>query len=375
MIIAEIGTAHGGSLKKAEDLITAAAEAGCDAVKFQWVYADEILHPETGKVQLPGGPVKLYDRFKSLEVEPAFFSHMKNFAHKKNVLFMCSPFGLKSLSELIKIEPDAIKIASPELNHFQLLSALNEARHSCLHNGCKPVPVILSSGISKLADIERALEILYMPESEPTLLHCITSYPAPEEEYNVRLVKTLAKIFGIKTGISDHSMDPVLVPSLAVSQGSTITEKHITLCRKTDGLDDPVALEPEQFALMTHDIHQAEAMLRHYGTELGAEKIIQQISAQYGEEKVQKVLGTGIKKLAPSEKQNYGRTNRSLHFLHTMKKGETLKTGDIAVLRTEKILTPGIGPEYLEFVIGARLQNNVKNGSGVQWTDIICRDR
>ncbi len=371
MIIAEIGTSHGGSIQKGKDLIKAAAEAGCDAVKFQWVYADEILHPDTGFVTLPGGKIRLYDRFKELEVSSDFFSEMKDFAHQNNVQFICSPFGLRSLEELLAIEPDAVKIASPEVNHFPLLQKLHIYRRKQLNSGKKPVPVIISSGVSTLQDIAKALNCLGLTDHSVSLLHCITSYPAPENEYNVAVIKTLSAVLGIPTGISDHSMDPVLVPSLAVSQGSCITEKHITLSRETDGLDDPVALEPEQFALMVHAIHQSEVMMKHYGPVQGPVKIAEQLAQTYGKEKVSTVLGTGVKRLAESEKANYGRTNRSLHFMHAMKKGAVIQLEDISVLRTEKILTPGISPEFLEQITGSVLQRSVTAGSGVQWEDVL----
>lgn len=371
MIIAEIGTAHGGSLAKAKKLIDAAFFAGADAVKFQWVYADEILHPDTGTVDLPGGKVKLYDRFKALEVPSDFFKSAMAYAHKKKLLFVCSPFGLKSLRELLTLKPDAVKIASPELNHIPLLRALSDFRTVQKALGDAVVPVILSSGVSKLADIERSLDIV--GKENVTLLHCITSYPAPETEYNVRLVSTLHDIFGVPCGISDHSLDPVLVPVLAASCGSVMTEKHITLSKKTDGLDDPVALEGEQFALMVRALRQCEAAKRRYGDKRGAARILKEMREQYGRKKVRAVLGTGIKTLAPSEIENYGRTNRSLHFMHAMKAGSVVGENDIAVLRTEKTLTPGISPEYFETIVNARLARSVRAGAGVDWEDIVHR--
>jgi len=369
MIIAEIGTSHGGSYEKAKELIDAAAGAGCDAVKFQWVYADEILHPDTGFVQLPGGSIRLYDRFRQLETDSAFYAQAAAYARQQGVQFVCSPFGLRSLGELLDIHPDAVKIASPELNHIPLLNALAAFRRKQKNNGTEPVQVILSSGVSKLSDIERAVAII--GTERVTLLHCITSYPAPETEYNVRLVKTLSSIFGVSCGISDHSLDPVLVPALAAAEGSVMTEKHITLSRKTDGLDDPVALEPEQFALLCRAVRQCETALRRYGAERGAAEIISQMKDEYGTEKVDAVLGTGIKTLAASETENYGRTNRSLHFMHSMSAGQIIRAEDIAILRTEKVLTPGISPDYLDTVVGARIVRSVTSGAGVSWNDLL----
>lgn len=396
-VIAEIGTSHGGSLEKAYRLIDAAVSSGADVIKFQWVYADEILHPQTGLVALPGGAVRLYDRFKALEVSPQFFESCLSYTHKAGAQFMCSPFGLRSLTELLSIHPDAVKIASPEVNHIPLLTACEA---SCT------VPVVLSSGVSKLCDIERALDILEggLGKNQPvTLLHCITNYPAPESEYNVRAVDSLRRIFGVPTGISDHSLDPVLVPTLAVAMGATMIEKHITLSRETDGLDDPVALEPEQFAQMVYAVRQACAVLERFGKDeeaggvrgvygepcgsakevqnalynrrfllnAGQAEIVRQLSDQYGSETVSCVLGTGVKRLAPSERAHYGRTNRSLHYMRDIKKGARLATNDIAVLRTEKVLSVGLHPDFLPTIMGATLQRDVSAGEGVSWDDVL----
>ena len=394
-VIAEIGTAHGGNIEKARALIDEAASCGADIIKFQWVYADEILHPDTGFVNLPGGSIRLYDRFKALEVSSDFFRECLEYTHQKGLLFACSPFGLRSLEELASIKPDAIKIASPEVNHIPLLRA-------CASYYGK-IPIILSSGVSTLGDIEKAIALLTggkklgkeengMALPPLTLLHCITFYPAPEDEYNVRCVDTLQKIFGIPTGISDHSLDPVLVPVLASAMGGSMVEKHITLSKKTDGLDDPVALEADQFSQMVNALRQTEAIFGRFGKDFAAggnsiqnarllsdgtilstsqAEIIRQMEMQYGEEKVSRVLGTGVKKLAPIEIQNYGRTNRSLHYTSSFEKGHKIGSKDIAVLRTEKVLTPGIPPEFLETVTGCVLQKGVTSGSGVAWEDLL----
>ena len=364
-IIAEIGTSHEGSIEKAKALVDVAAWAGADTIKFQWVYADEILHPKTGFVKLPTGDIPLYERFKQLECPVSFYKEMLDYVHSKGCKFCCSPFGLRSLKELLELKPDYVKVASPELNHFPMLKALAEYRAKV---GAAEVPVILSSGVSKLEDIKNALDIV--GRDNVSLLHCITSYPAPEEEYNIRLILSLKKEFSIETGLSDHSLDPVLVPVLSVACGGTVIEKHITLSRETLGLDDPVALEPEAFALMVHTVHQTEATFRHYGEEVGMERTVEQMSEQYGRDRVEAVLGDGIKRLAPAEEANYGRTNRSLHFMRDMKAGEVIGECDVAVLRTEKVLTLGLTPDWLDKVIGARLVRDVDDGAGVQKEDL-----
>ena len=365
MIIAEIGTSHEGSLEKAKKLIDAAVLANADFIKFQWVYASEILHPNTGKVHLPTGDISLYDRFLQLECPYSFYEELKKYVHSKGKKFICSPFGLKSLDELLSINPDAIKIASPELNHFKMLEHLAKFRSTQKEK----IPVILSSGVSTLSDIEKALSIL--GTENISLLHCVTSYPAPEEEYNLHLIENLSKIFGISCGVSDHSLDPILVPALSVLCNGKIIEKHITLSRQTAGLDDPVALEPEQFALMVHVVYQTETCLNHYGPEIGKQKAIQQLSEQFGIEKINKVFGDGIKRLAPAEAQHYGRTNRSLHYMADFSAGTIIQPKDIGVLRTEKILTPGITPDFLPTIIGKKLKKDVQNGAGVLLQDFL----
>lgn len=367
MVIAEIGTSHEGSLEKAKRLIDAAKEAEADAVKFQWVIADEILHPKTGFVDLPTGRIPLYERFKQLECPPDFYAATLEYARSLGLKWICSPFGLKSLELLLELKPDAVKIASPELNHFPMLRKLADWRKS--NEAGDTVPVIVSSGVSKKSDIEAALAVL--GTDGVTLLHCVTSYPAPEEEYNVRLIAAFKKDFGVAAGLSDHSLDPILVPCLAASQGATVFEKHITLSKKTSGLDDPVALEPEQFLQMTRALRQCQAAINRYGSERGEKEIIAQMSEQYGSERVQKVLGNGIKALAPAEEKNYGRTNRSLHYMKAFEAGHVLAVGDIGVLRTEKVLTPGLSPALYESVVGKKLCRAVQDGAGVLQEDFM----
>ncbi len=368
-IIAEIGTSHEGSIEKAKALVDAAADSGADTIKFQWVYADEILHPKTGFVKLPTGDIPLYERFKQLECSVSFYKEMISYVHSKGCKFCCSPFGLRSMKELLELKPDFVKIASPELNHYKMLEQLRDYRAEQSKLAETPVLVILSSGVSTLADIDKAVRIV--GREGVSLLHCITSYPAPEEEYNLRVITNLKNVFGIEAGVSDHSLDPALVPVLSVLCGGTVIEKHITLSRKTAGLDDPVALEPEQFALMVHVVHQTEAALRHYGDIIGFKRAVEQLSEQFGQKKVEAALGDGVKKLAAAEEANYGRTNRSLHFMRAMKKGEAVRDGDIAILRTEKILTPGISPEYYDLVTGKILSRDVEDGEGVQFEDFL----
>ncbi len=351
LLIAELGTSHQGERARARELVDAAAAAGADCIKFQLVHADEILHPLSGIVDLPTGKVALYEQFRSLEKAVGFYEDLKSYTESRGVLFLCSPFGLRSARELKSIGVRALKIASPELNHFPLLE---EAAGYGL-------PLFLSSGVSTLGDIERALAIT--GRANVILLHCVTAYPAPETDYNLRVLAGLRSVLGVEVGVSDHSLDPALVPALAVSSGACAVEKHFTLTRAGAGLDDPIALEPDQYRKMVKGVREAERA--------GPEAARAALEEEHGAERVRAVLGTGVKELAPSERENYTRTNRSIHAVKAIPRGARIGPGDVAVLRTEKTLRPGIGPEFMHLVVGAVARRAVPPGEGVEWADLI----
>ena len=350
LVIAELGTSHGGDPVKAGELIEAAAEAGADCIKFQIVYAGEILHPKTGEVLLPGGRISLFDRFKALEMPPSFYAEMKKRVEKKGLIFLCTPFGLQSARDLRALEPKCVKIASPELNYTTLLKEVSSYK----------LPTLLSTGVSKLKDIEEALAV--MNENDVCLLHCVTSYPAPEKDYNLRVLGNLSAIFGVPSGISDHSLDPYLVPVLGTAMGAAVIEKHFCLSRNENGLDDPIALPPASFTQMVKAVRQAE--------KAGPNETLDVMRRERGEELVESVLGDGIKRLAPSELANYERTNRSIHALRDIAEGEVIEKEMIATLRTEKNLRPGLPPAWEEQIIGRKARTNIPAGEGIRFEDI-----
>jgi sialic acid synthase SpsE len=351
LIIAELGTSHGSDPAKAAELIAAAAEAGADCVKSQIVYAGEILHPNTGEVALPGGNIRLYDRFKQLETGISFFAKMKEETEKRGLLFLCTPFGIKSARELRGLGPEFIKIASPELNYTLLLREI----------ASYGLPMLLSTGVSRLGDIEEAVSLLD-EGAQICLLHCVTCYPAPEKDYNLRVLKSLRSVFGCPVGVSDHSMDPELVPVLSVAMGGGVIEKHFCLSRNDPGLDDPIALPPSDFAFMVRAVRRA--------SEMDAEAVQEELSRKRGRELVEAVLGDGVKRLAPPEKANYKRTNRSIHALRDIEQGETIKKDMIASLRTEKNLRPGLPPSWEEAIIGRKAACFIPGGEGIRFEDL-----
>jgi len=351
LIIAELGTSHNADIVKAKEMVCAASDTGSDCVKFQMVFADEILHPKTGEVDLPGGKIRLYDRFKTLETPIEFYEQIKEFVESKGLLFLCTPFGMKSAEILKTLKPKIVKIASPELNYTGLLEEIANWG----------LPVLISSGVSKLSDIETAVSIL-KPASQLCLLHCVTAYPAPETDYNLNILPNLAAVFGVPVGVSDHSADPELVPALSVSMGASVIEKHFCLSKTDPGLDDPIALRPDEFSKMVRAVRKA--------AEIGAQETLAFYSREKGEELVRQILGSGVKELAPSEKANYRLTNRSIHAMRDIQKGEIIKKGDYAVLRTEKILRPGLEPCWEKLIEGRAAGNLIPSGEGIRFEDI-----
>jgi sialic acid synthase SpsE len=300
---------------------------------------------------LPGGKIRLYDRFRQLEMPLEFYAEVKTHAESLGLLFLCTPFGLKSAKMLHELQPKLVKIASPELNFTALLREI----------AGWGLPVLLSTGVSTLGDIEEAVSIL--GSGAPLcLLHCVTAYPAPETDYNLHVLKSFSAVFGIPVGLSDHSLDPELVPALAVSQGAAVIEKHFCLSNDDPGLDDPIALPPADFARMVKAVRHA--------AQTGPEETVAALSREHGTTTVEAVLGNGIKTLAFSERDNYSRTSRSIHALRDIQPGETITAEDFAVLRTEKILRPGLPPSWADKICGRAARNFIPAGEGLRFEDV-----
>ncbi|OQY36997.1 MAG: hypothetical protein B6229_08980 [Spirochaetaceae bacterium 4572_7] len=280
-----------------------------------------------------------------------FYKKVKEETEKAGLLFMASPFGRKSAQILEDIGSKIFKVASPELNHFPLIKQLLGYRK----------PIIISSGVSTLEDLDRIITLT--GREDITILHCITSYPAPESEYNLQLIPNLKNILGVDVGISDHSTDPILVPVLSVLLGATVIEKHITLSNTTDGLDDPVALNIENFKLMCKTVREYEKYNKKQG--------IDKLKSIYGRKKIDEIIGDGVKKVAKSEKDNYGRTNRSLHATKKLESGTIITLKNTALLRTEKILNPGLPPHMVESFYGKKLTKDIPDGEGINLEDFL----
>lgn len=280
-IIAEAGVNHNGSLEYAKQLINVAAEAGADAVKFQTFKAEKLVSKSARKAEYQKKATDQketqYEMLKKLEMNDEWHFELINHAKECGIDFLSTPFDLDSVDLLVnKFELPRLKISSGELTNSLLLLKIAKAGK----------PVILSTGMCTLGDIETALGVLafgYVCHDEKpssrafqeayfsqagqaslmknvTLLHCTTEYPAPFHETNLRVMDTLRLAFNLPVGFSDHT-EGIAIPVAAVALGARMIEKHFTLDRTLPGPDHRASLEPAELKQMVTSIRQVEAAL------------------------------------------------------------------------------------------------------------------
>lgn len=343
-VIAEAGTSHQGSLNKAFELADAARESGADCVKFQYVIAEEIVHPKAGSFPLLGRQVDIFRRFRELEQPLSFYRELKEYCERTGILFLCSPFGPESARNLLTLQPAAVKIASPELNHYPMLGCFSGTG----------IPLLISTGVSTVKDITVALKAVDSPYA---LLHCVTQYPAAPEEYNLDTIAYYTDRFGCVSGVSDHSEDPLLVPMTAAACGASVIEKHLTLSRSGDGLDDPFALTPDRMALMVHSLRALYT--------LSETERIKTVESEFGKDRIRIIRGKRKKELTPGERKIYKTTNRSLIAVRDIYPGEPLSAENCALLRSEHNMVPGLPPSRYADAMKKKAAVFIPDGSAI----------
>jgi N-acetylneuraminate synthase len=280
-IIAEAGVNHNGSIDRAKEMIRVAADAGADAIKFQTFKAEELVCKTAPKAQYQlintNYAETQYDMLKKLEIDNRAHADLIECCNTNNIEFLSTPFDSVSLNLLVnEYKLSKIKIPSGEITNGPFL----------LEIALTGKPVILSTGMSSLSEIEIALGILafgylnikvkpsldqffgaYIStegqkilQKKVTLLHCTTEYPAPIEDVNLRCIKTLHRIFDLKTGYSDHT-EGIAIPLAAVACGATVIEKHFTLDRTLPGPDHKASLDPKSLKSMICGIRQIEVAM------------------------------------------------------------------------------------------------------------------
>ena len=327
-IIAEAGVNHNGSLDLAYQLVDVAKEAGADAIKFQTFKAENVVSKLADKAEYQkkttGSDKSQLEMIKKLELSFEDFVKLKKYCDKKEIMFLSTPFDYQSIDFLYDLV-DIYKIPSGEIINYPYLK----------HIAAKNKPLIMSTGMSNLGEIEEAINIIRSVNSEAkiSLLHCTTNYPTPYEEVNLKAIQTLAAAFKLPVGYSDHTLG-IEVPIAAVARGAKIIEKHFTLDKKLPGPDHKASLEPSELKEMVKAIRNIEM-----------------------------ALGDGIKKPNKSETEIMKVARRSLIATRDIRAGEIIKESDIAIKR------PGTGilPKFKEIVIGMKLINDIRQDEPFRW--------
>ncbi|MDQ3065573.1 MAG: N-acetylneuraminate synthase family protein [Actinomycetota bacterium] len=249
LIIAEIGNNHDGSVHQAERLVTAAAEAGAGAVKFQTHITEAEMHPSTPTP--PHFPEPRWEFTKRMELTVDEHRHLKGFAEDLGLLFFSSPFSVEAVELLEEIGNPVYKIASGEVTNPPLLEAV----------AATGKPTLVSTGMAGPEDIERALGILRDGGAgDLMVLQCTSSYPAPPEKVHLRAMPAMGERYGLPYGLSDHTPD-IHTSIAAVALGASAIEKHFTLSKRSYGPDHHASLTPEELARLVDGVRQVEAAL------------------------------------------------------------------------------------------------------------------
>lgn len=310
-IIAEAGTNHNGSVVNGKRLIDLAARAKADTIKFQIIDPDHLYLP--GKYEFGHYDIdQVRATRKRFMLSNTQYLELANYATDQGVPFTASIFDQSGLDFLAGLHPSYIKIASTDLNNTRLLRSVAE----------KGIRMILSTGMSSLADIEHSIaEILRTGFSDLVLMHCVSVYPVKLEETNLSFIDTLRSAFGFPVAFSDHTEDSIAA-CIALTKGVSYIEKHFTCDRQAEGFDHAYAAENDQFVRYVADIRAAEASLRVAST-----------------------------KINDRERYTRKRARRSLYASRNLQAGDVIQDSDILVVRPENIMSA----DQVDIVVGSRL--------------------
>ena len=248
LVVAEIGNNHDGHIRQAERLIDAAAEAGADAVKFQTHIADAEMLPSTPTP--PHFDEPRYELTKRMELTRDDHLRLKALAEESGLVFFSSPFSVDAVELLEEVGVPAYKIASGEVTNPPLVEAVAATRK----------PVLLSTGMSGMEDVERAAAILRESGSPFLVMQCTSTYPCPPELVNLRAMVAMGERLGVPYGLSDHTRG-VWTSVAAVALGAVTVEKHFTLSKRLYGPDHHASLVPEELVQLVDGVREVEAAL------------------------------------------------------------------------------------------------------------------
>jgi N,N'-diacetyllegionaminate synthase len=248
LVVAEIGNNHDGSVRQAERLIDAAAEAGADAVKFQTHIAEAEMLPSTPTP--PHFDEPRYEFTRRMELSLEDHLRLKAFAEERDVVFFSTPFSVEAVDLLEQVGVTLYNIASGEVTNPPLIEAVSATGR----------PVLLSTGMSGLEDVERAAATLREAGSPFVVLQCTSTYPCPPDQVNLRAMIAMGERLGALYGLSDHTPG-VWTSVAAVALGAVVVEKHFTLSKRSYGPDHHASLLPEELAKLVEGVREVEAAL------------------------------------------------------------------------------------------------------------------
>lgn len=248
-IIAEIGMNHDGSFGRAKEFIDAAVQAGADAVKFQTHIAEEeTLKTAPAPAYFTDEP--RYEYFQRTAFDKNQLTNLKQHAESKGLIFLSSPFSIAAVDLLESIDINAYKIPSGEVTNIPYLE----------HIAITGKPIIISTGMSNIDEIERALAVLRKYNEQIILMQCTSEYPCPYEQVGLNLIGEFREKFDLPVGLSDHSLT-IYTSIAAVVLGAVVIERHFTLSKKLYGPDAKYSLEPDEFAALVVGIRAVETSL------------------------------------------------------------------------------------------------------------------
>jgi pseudaminic acid synthase len=330
-VIAEMSANHNGSINNAYKIINEARKSGASAIKIQTYRPDTItLNSTSDDFKIFGGlwdGRTLYELYEEAHMPWEWHKPLFDYARKQGITIFSSPFDNTAIDLLESLNAPAYKIASFEAVDLPLIK----------YAASTGKPIIISTGMANIEEIQEAIEAARDGGcKELAILHCVSGYPAPAADYNLRIIPDMINRFGLVTGLSDHTLgNTTAITSIAL--GASIIEKHFTMDRKGGGADDSFSLEPADLNLLVEGIKIAWDSLGH---------------VDYGYK---------------SSEVNNVKFRRSLYFVRDMKKGEKITCDTVRSVR------PGFGlaPKYLTEIIGKHVNKDIQANTPTSFKSLI----
>ncbi|MCQ2084230.1 MAG: N-acetylneuraminate synthase [Bacteroidaceae bacterium] len=308
IIIAEAGVNHNGSIELAKQLVDKAVEAGVDYIKFQTFKTEKLVSKSARMASYQKANTGMegnsqFTMLKRLELTPAQHEELIAYCKEKGIKFFSTAFDLDSVEYLHSLNLNLWKIPSGEITNYPYLRKI-----AGYHE-----PVILSTGMCELSDIEAAVKVIMefgVKKEQITILHCNTEYPTPYQDVNLKAMDAIREKFGVEVGYSDHTKG-IEVPIAAVAMGATVIEKHFTLDRDMEGPDHKASLEPDELKAMVSAIRNIE-----------------------------QAAGDGVKKVTDSERGNICVARKSIVAACAIRKGEVFTEENLTVKRPGTGISP-----------------------------------